>query len=111
MTPDVRARAVVITGASRGLGAGMAAAMARRGIKLGLCARTRPELDVPGATLFSASVDVRDEAAVMRFAADCADQLGPIDLWINHAGVPEPIPFLANPSYEAPIAHFATHQG
>jgi len=34
---------VVITGASRGLGAGMAESFAGMGLKLGLCARHRPE--------------------------------------------------------------------
>src|SRR5437763_1058599 len=94
MALDLRGRTVVITGASRGLGAGMARSMARRGLKLGLCARARPELDVPGATALCASVDMRDAAAVMAFAADCGEQLEPIDVWINNAGVLDPIGFV-----------------
>jgi benzil reductase ((S)-benzoin forming) len=111
MPHDLRGRTVVITGASRGLGAGMAAAMARQGIKLGLCARTKPRLDVPGAAALCASVDMRDEDAVARFATDCAESIGPIDLWINNAGVLEPIAFVAELSYEALMAHLTINIG
>ena len=37
--PDLSARVAVITGASRGLGAGLAEEFAARGIRLALCAR------------------------------------------------------------------------
>lgn len=81
---------VVVTGASRGLGAGLAARFAEHGAALGLCARTEPGPPV-GARAWCAAVDVTDAAAVEAFADAVVRELGPIDLWINNAGVLEPM--------------------
>ncbi len=80
----------VITGASRGLGAGMAGAMAAQGVRLGLCARTRPDPPEAAESL-TASVDVTDADAVERFAAEVVGRFGRIDLWVNNAGRLDPI--------------------
>jgi NAD(P)-dependent dehydrogenase (short-subunit alcohol dehydrogenase family) len=85
----------VITGSSRGLGAGLAEAMAARGIRLGLCARSRPTAP-PSTESVTASVDVTDAAAVDRFTDEVAARFGPIDLWINNAGLLAPIGPLAD---------------
>ena len=45
----------------------------------------------PVADALCRSVDVADAAAIEHFAAEVREQLGPIDLWINNAGVVEPI--------------------
>ena len=81
---------IVITGASRGLGAGMAQYFHDQGHKLGLCSRSKPCLESDERTL-SRSLDVRDAAAVESFTQDVAQKLGPIDLWIGNAGVLEPM--------------------
>jgi NAD(P)-dependent dehydrogenase (short-subunit alcohol dehydrogenase family) len=92
---DYSTMVAVITGASRGLGAGLAQAFADEGVRLGLCARTKPE--VPhGASGITSSVDVSDADAVDRFTADVVDQFGRIDLWINNAGVLAPVGPLAD---------------
>ncbi len=85
----------VVTGASRGLGAGMAEALAAEGMRLGLCARTRPTAPA-GAEPVTGSVDVTDAAAVDRFAAEVIGAFGRIDLWINNAGLLAPIGPLAD---------------
>jgi NAD(P)-dependent dehydrogenase (short-subunit alcohol dehydrogenase family) len=98
----VRGRVVVITGASRGIGAGVAAAYRAAGAHLGLCART----PIPaGDGAVTAGLDVTDAAAVARFADEVASRLGPIDLWINNAGVLEPI----GPLADIELAAFARH--
>ncbi len=90
----------VVTGASRGLGAGLAARFAEAGLGLGLCARHVPEPpDVrgpvggaaAGAGVVTAAVDVADAGAVDRFCASVVDRLGRIDLWVNNAGLLAPI--------------------
>lgn len=83
-------KVAVVTGASRGLGRGVAHRLAHHGLSLGLCARTEP--DPPdGADALCASVDVTDAAAVERFADTVEARLGPIDLWVNNAGILDPI--------------------
>jgi NAD(P)-dependent dehydrogenase (short-subunit alcohol dehydrogenase family) len=90
----------VVTGASRGLGAGLADAFAAHGIRLGLCARTLP--DVPeGVDAVTAAVDVSEAAAVDFFAAEVVDCFGRVDLWVNNAGVLDPIGPLAEADPDA----------
>lgn len=88
--PDLHGRVAVVTGASRGLGAGMAARFAARGLDLGLCARARPVApDRPG--VLAAAVDVTDPDAVDHFCEAVAERFGRIDLWVNNAGLIAPI--------------------
>ena len=88
-------RVAVITGASRGLGAGLAETFARDGMLLGLCARTRPASH-DGQTALTASVDVTDADAVDAFARAVVEHFGRVDLWVNNAGVLAPIGPLAD---------------
>ncbi len=93
----------MVTGASRGLGAGMAATFAEHGLRLGLCARTEPAAP-QGSEAVTASVDVTDAADLDRFTSAVVDRFGRIDLWVNNAGVLEPIDFLADADAGA-LAH------
>jgi NAD(P)-dependent dehydrogenase (short-subunit alcohol dehydrogenase family) len=94
----------VITGASRGLGAGMAQTFAGHGIRLGLCARNRPEPPA-GSEAWTSSVDVTDAKAVESFARSTVEQFGSIDLWVNNAGVLAPIGLLADADPDAVHRH------
>lgn len=106
--PNVTGRIAVITGASRGLGAGLAVHFAASGMHLGLCARHRPRLVVrtrPTAhdghierseTPVLQSVDVTDRDALARFADQVIGRFGRIDLWVNNAGLLGPIGPLAD---------------
>lgn len=86
----LRGKVAVITGASRGLGAGMAARFAAHGVQLGLCARREPNAPA-GARTLTGAVDVTDAATLDRFASAVASTFGPIDLWVNNAGVLDPM--------------------
>jgi benzil reductase ((S)-benzoin forming) len=96
-------KVAVVTGASRGLGAGLATHFAAAGLHLGLCARHRPEMvartrprvegdrvEAAEAPVVSA-VDVADYAALEAFADAVVARFGRIDLWINNAGILEPV--------------------
>ena len=98
----------VVTGASRGIGAGLAASFAAEGMRLGLCARSTPAAP-DGADALTAPVDVTDAAAVDAFAAAVADRFGRIDLWVNNAGVLGPIGPLAEADPADLDAHVATN--
>jgi len=86
----LRGKVAVITGASRGLGAGLAARFASYGVELGLCARTEPKAP-SGSRCLTGSVDVADAHALDHFASAVARSFGPIDLWVNNAGVLDPM--------------------
>lgn len=79
-----------ITGASRGLGAGLAARFAEHGVQLGLCARREPDRP-DGSEAITGAVDVTNVSHLERFADAVAETLGPIDLWVNNAGVLDPM--------------------
>ena len=92
-------RVAVITGASRGLGAGLASHFASAGLRLGLCARHRPELVAatrprvhdgvvePAEAPLTAAVDVSDFDQLADFADAVVARFGGIDLWVNNAGM------------------------
>ena len=98
--PEVGGRVAVVTGASRGIGAGVAAHFAARGMRLALCARSACEAPA-GAEALTARVDVADAGAVQRFADDAVARFGHIDLWVNNAGLLEPIAPLAEADPDA----------
>ncbi len=81
---------VVITGASRGIGAATARAAARRGASVGLIARDRNALEAVAGELSGASVvapaDVTDRSSVDQAVALITDSLGPVDVLVNNAG-------------------------
>ena len=95
----------VVTGASRGLGAGLAAAFSARGIRLGLCARHRPAVP-EGSEAVAAALDVTDALAIDGFVHDVVERFGAIDLWVNNAGVLPPIGALREANSEDLRRHF-----
>ncbi|WP_324783667.1 SDR family oxidoreductase [Streptomyces sp. H51] len=73
-------RTVVVTGGTRGVGAGIALAFAGTGARVVACARRPPEEPVPGVEF--APLDLRDPAAVRAFFA----ALPRLDVLVNNAG-------------------------
>jgi NAD(P)-dependent dehydrogenase (short-subunit alcohol dehydrogenase family) len=88
-----------ISGASRGVGAGLAERFAEVGLRLVICSRTIPAL-AASETVISASLDVRDEKALDALVGQVEERFGAIDLWINNAGVLEPIQPIRDVSLE-----------
>jgi NAD(P)-dependent dehydrogenase (short-subunit alcohol dehydrogenase family) len=88
--PDLKGRTAVITGASRGIGAELAQDFAARGMNLALCARSAPAL-AESDTVLASQLDVTEEAAVVDFAMNVEARFGRVDLWINNAGVLDPV--------------------
>ncbi|MGI5500257.1 SDR family oxidoreductase [Lentzea sp. CA-135723] len=74
-----------ITGGARGIGLGIARALARRGVRLALADVSSSALEEAGAELGASTylLDVRDRPA---FAAVAA-AVGPVDLLFNNAGI------------------------
>ena len=96
---DLDGKVAFISGASRGVGAGLAERFAEAGLRLVLCSRTPPVLPA-GEAVISASLDVRDEKGLEALVAEAEERFGAIDLWVNNAGVLDPIQPIRDVSLE-----------
>lgn len=92
MIMDFTDRRVVVTGASRGIGRAIAAAFARAGAKVSICARgeaalmqARDEIAAAGAAVHASVCDLRDGEAIASFLARSAHALGGVDILVNNA--------------------------
>ena len=87
-------KVVMITGASSGIGRGLAVEIASRGANVGLLARRQEllneivrEVTAHNVKAVSAIADVRDAKAVRAAADRFRKELGPIDVLIANAGI------------------------
>jgi short-subunit dehydrogenase len=96
MALDLEGCRTLVTGASSGIGAGLAEALAERGAVVGICARRADLLsDVVGRCMKHSPdsrmwvVNLADINAVDQLAVDVQDAFGGIDLLVNNAGIPK----------------------
>lgn len=87
----------MVTGASRGLGRAIAAALGAEGMRLSICARTADaikaaatELEAAGYQVLAEALDVTDQAAAGRWVTHTCERFGGIDALVNNAGVARP---------------------
>jgi NADP-dependent 3-hydroxy acid dehydrogenase YdfG len=94
----VEGRVALVTGASSGIGAATARALAAGGAKLALASRRGGDLGIPGA--LAQPCDVRDPAQVEQLVRACVAQFGGLDILVANAGVGAYGPFLdLNPDW------------
>lgn len=96
--PQLSGRVALVTGASRGLGQGFARGLALSGSSVAMLARSEDvlsraaaEIRSEGGRAIAIAGDVTDAATVQRVVARVRDDIGPIDLLVNNAGVMAPI--------------------
>ncbi|WP_055568735.1 SDR family oxidoreductase [Streptomyces atriruber] len=79
---------VVVTGGTRGVGAGIARSFLAAGARVVICARRPPDKPVegPGGTAEFRPLDLRDAAAVTDFFGQIAADYGAVDTLVNNAG-------------------------
>lgn len=84
-------RRVLITGGGRGIGRAVALAFAREGARVGVAARTLPELEAVarecGGGAVAVPLDVTDEAACAAAVQRVERELGGLDVLVNNAGI------------------------
>jgi uncharacterized protein len=95
-----RDRAVVVTGASSGIGYDIARAFGEQGAKVALLARRKAHLDelaakisAAGGAALALECDIVDRGRVFRAIEQARDTFGGIDILVNSAGVliPDPV--------------------
>ena len=79
-------KTAVVTGASSGIGAAVAHALAEAGARVAVGAR-RVELLPDRDGLYAFDLDVRDETSAERFVERAVADLGGIDILVNNAGL------------------------
>lgn len=92
-------KVVIVTGASRGIGAAAAAELAKAGCRLMLVARSKAQVEQAahqvGGNAAAMACDVSSWDAVQRMAQETQRRFGRIDALVNNAGVIEPIGSIA----------------
>lgn len=91
---ELRGKIAVVTGGSRGLGLVLARELGRRGVRVVVCARDEEELERARASLAADGVDatalpvdVTDAEGMAGLIADVEENLGPVDVLVNNAGI------------------------
>jgi short-subunit dehydrogenase len=93
---DVGGKRVLVTGASSGIGAGLAIAFAKAGATVGICARREDRLKevlarcaeyAPASRMWVTDLSVPEEVDALATVA--AQELGGVDVLVNNAGIPK----------------------
>jgi len=90
--PELEGRTAVVTGASSGIGAATAVALAEAGAQLALGARRVERLEelaagLPGDGHYLGPLDVTDRESCEQFVSQASRRLGRLDVLINNAGL------------------------
>ena len=84
---QIRDRTFLVTGASRGIGADLAALLLEDGANVVLAARTLPALPDGGARSVALQGDVCEDTDVARMVAAAEERFGRLDVVVNNAAV------------------------
>ena len=104
MNYEFKDRRAIVTGASSGIGKGIAMRFAKMGVKVVLSARRQEELEgvaseirSHGGTAIVAPCDVTNPEDVTRVVRTAVDELGGVDIMVNCAGIAGPMIFEETP--------------
>ncbi len=97
MDLQLRGKTALLLGASKGIGKGIAAALAAEGVAVALLARSQEPLDrtvseitARGERALDFAADLADWPSVERAVKAARAQLGPIEILLNNSGGPPP---------------------
>ena len=91
---DLTGKYALVVGASSGIGAQFARALAEQGAKVAIAARRadrlaglKDEITAAGGDVIAVSCDVADEASIIACVKEVKEQFGRIDILVNNAGM------------------------
>ncbi len=93
MTPRFIGRAVLVTGSSRGIGAGIARRLASEGARVAITYASNPDAaqkivtSLPGSGHISLHLQVGDETSVEKAFSKVLEEFGRLDFLVNNAGI------------------------
>ena len=109
---ELHGRTAIVTGAAKGMGGPICAALAEEGAAIVLAGRDMDAIEAhatqlqdrfPELETLSVRCDVTDEAATSELAASALERFGRIDILVNTAGVVGPI---ETPAQDVPLDDF-----
>lgn len=96
---DISGKTAVVTGASKGIGFGVAKALAHAGVKIAAAARSKELLDElvgeirsEGGEAKAYVLDVRDVPSIAGVYTKIRKDFGGVDIAVNNAGMGAPVP-------------------
>ncbi|MEP3247380.1 MAG: SDR family oxidoreductase [Sneathiella sp.] len=105
---NLTGKVIIVTGASRGIGAATAAELAAQGAKLSLSSRNAADcssllesIGNKGGEAFAASCDVSRYDAMEKLVQETLERFGKIDALVNNAGIVDPIGLIEDSDPEA----------
>jgi meso-butanediol dehydrogenase / (S,S)-butanediol dehydrogenase / diacetyl reductase len=101
MSGSVKGKVIVVTGAGRGIGAGIAADLAKNGARVVVAdlnrdgaAQVAEEIKSAGGESFGIALDVSNREQVKSMIAEVVSKFGRLDVMFNNAGISQTCPFL-----------------
>jgi 3-oxoacyl-[acyl-carrier protein] reductase len=99
MNLQIAGRSALVSGASSGIGAGIAKALAREGVRVAVTARRMDRLvqlandmeAATGARPFTVAGDITDVQDLDRIVQETTIAIGPVDILVNSAGGSRPV--------------------
>jgi 3-oxoacyl-[acyl-carrier protein] reductase len=90
----IEGRVALVTGASKGLGFGVAAALAAEGAMVAISSRSRERIEAAAARIGARGFvhDAADAGGVALLVERLAEQLGPVDILVTNSGGPPTSP-------------------
>jgi 3-oxoacyl-[acyl-carrier protein] reductase len=86
---ELAGKVALVTGGGRGIGRGIALELTAAGARVAVAARTGEQVEATAAEIGGVAIeaDVSERADVERMVARAEEELGPLDLLVNNAGI------------------------
>jgi 3-oxoacyl-[acyl-carrier protein] reductase len=86
---ELAGKVALVTGGGRGIGRGVALELSHAGARVAVAARTRGQVEATAAEAAGVAIeaDVSNRSDVERMVAQAEEDLGPLDVLVNNAGI------------------------